>query len=647
MDLIQLSNQSILQNSSCRLVESFCEHYGGSGVRCTTRGWRCGAAPWGNPGGGKVKSYAALVSSNLPSTWSKNVLEITLEKEAKGSFNVGEEDCVKVMKKLGLDPRPDIQVESVQICPNGRGVILITLKKKVPINKFCHHEVFQVTQSGIWAVQAKPAGKRDVVVTLKGVHPNTRDDGVLDYLSKYGKILSTKVVYAVFGEGPLKGIRNGDRMYKIEIKPNSYLGTYHVIDGQRVTARYPGQQQTCARCFGTPNSCPGKGLARRCEQEGGVKIEFNDYISQLWARIGYVPSQVELSSETNDEHTSQESNGFTPIKTAPMQDPASYTGVRVSTFPKDTDEGKIVEFLINSGLSESYKDNITIKQNGSVMIDNLPNKDCIALIEAVHNKVNFGKKLYCNGVIPCTPEKVDSPRALASSTQSSSDSSSSRLEGTPPSSSSLPNAAISTPATSNLSEVQLSIPPNGSVASESASIQSVGQPSTVLQPQPSHVQANIGTGTDITTSKNSCRISPSLCPVSPMSPNTFSEQYSETPDITHLHLSTQDLVRRNSLSLRSPPPGSLADEILSTDNYARAKSILTNLKEMADKYSDFASCDSSLGESEKEVDDGFKVQSKKKKSRKHKLSPSPDNSIKNFFLKKANKASSPEYLNRK
>ena len=68
---------------------------------------------------------------------------------------------------------------------------------------------------------------------------------------------------------------------------------------------------------------------------------------------------------------------------------------------------------------------------------------------------------------------------------------------------------------------------------------------------------------------------------------------------------------------------------------------------MADKYSDFASCDSSLGESEKEVDDGFKVQSKKKKSRKHKLSPSPDNSIKNFFLKKANKASSPEYLNRK
>ena len=107
---------------------------------------------------------------------------------------------------------------------------------------FCRHDVFQVTESGIRAVHVKPAGKRDVVVTLKGIHPNTRDDGVLDYLAKYGKIITTKVVYAAFGEGPLKGIRNGDRLYKMEIKSKTNLGTYHVIDGQRITGRYPGQQ---------------------------------------------------------------------------------------------------------------------------------------------------------------------------------------------------------------------------------------------------------------------------------------------------------------------------------------------------------------------------------------------------------------------
>ena len=54
------------------------------------------------------------------------MLEIVLEKDAKGSFNVSEDDCAKVMSKLGLDPRPGIHVESVQICPNGKGVLLIT-----------------------------------------------------------------------------------------------------------------------------------------------------------------------------------------------------------------------------------------------------------------------------------------------------------------------------------------------------------------------------------------------------------------------------------------------------------------------------------------------------------------------------------------
>ena len=79
---------------------------------------------------GGQKSYAALLSSNLPSVWNKNVLEIVLEKDARGSFNVSEEDCAKVMSKLGLDSRPGVHVESVQICPNGRGVLLI--KKRYP-----------------------------------------------------------------------------------------------------------------------------------------------------------------------------------------------------------------------------------------------------------------------------------------------------------------------------------------------------------------------------------------------------------------------------------------------------------------------------------------------------------------------------------
>ena len=103
--------------------------------------------------------------------------------------------------------------------------------------------------------------------------------------------------------------------------------------------------------------------------------------------------------------------------------------------------------------------------------------------------------------------------------------------------------------------------------------------------------------------------------------------------------------------MRSPPLGSLADEILCTgtglssnQNYYKAKSILSNLKEMTERFSDFASCESGVSETESEASkddhDGFKIHERKKKGRKHRLSPSPD---KDFFMKKANMASSPEY----
>ena len=91
------------------------------------------------------------------------------------------------------------------------------------------YDMFQVTRAGIRAVNVKPAGKRDVVVSIKGLHPNTRDVGVINYLGKYGKVLTDKVVYGTFGEGPLQGIKNGNRSYKMEINPDTNIGNYHVL----------------------------------------------------------------------------------------------------------------------------------------------------------------------------------------------------------------------------------------------------------------------------------------------------------------------------------------------------------------------------------------------------------------------------------
>ena len=281
----------------------------------------------------------------------------------------------------------------------------------VVLDSFCRYDVIEVTRTGVRAVHVKPAGKRDVVVTLKGLHPNTRDDGVINYLSKYGKLVSNKVVYGTFGEGPLKGVRNGDRSFKMEIKADTNIGTYHAVDGQRVTLRYKGQLQTCARCFETAVTCKGGGIARKCEAAQGEKVEFSDFILKLWQEIGYSPGEIEMAAiydELNSydaaaDPAAQKVGAFTPEKQ--VTEPEKFSGVNIKQFPKETDHGEIMEFLVKAGLPDNFKETAVIKNNGHVTIKSLPNTVCLDLISNIHNNVEFGRKLFCNGFIALTPEK--------------------------------------------------------------------------------------------------------------------------------------------------------------------------------------------------------------------------------------------------
>ena len=58
--------------------------------------------------------------------------------------------------------------------------------------------------------------------------------------------------------------------------------------------------------------------------------------------------------------------------------------------------------LIESGLPENKKDNVVI-HNGRVNINQIDNDICRILIEALHAKVFWGKKIFCNGIKPLTP----------------------------------------------------------------------------------------------------------------------------------------------------------------------------------------------------------------------------------------------------
>ena len=122
--------------------------------------------------------------------------------------------------------------------------------------------------------------------------------------------------------------------------------------------RYPGQQQTCARCFQPSKHCKGRGLAKKCEEAGGNRVEFNDYILNLWKKIGYSPETSESGALANHDTIVQQSGGvFTPKKRSEACQ-VSFTGVSIKQFPRNTDHGAIVEFLVNSGLPDNKKDKL-------------------------------------------------------------------------------------------------------------------------------------------------------------------------------------------------------------------------------------------------------------------------------------------------
>ena len=60
-------------------------------------------------------SWADVLGKNIPSiSYDKNVLEIVLEKDEKGPFQVSQDECARLMRKVGLQFQ---LLEEVQICP--------------------------------------------------------------------------------------------------------------------------------------------------------------------------------------------------------------------------------------------------------------------------------------------------------------------------------------------------------------------------------------------------------------------------------------------------------------------------------------------------------------------------------------------------
>ena len=221
------------------------------------------------------QSYSERLKTNVrfDQRLKRNILEVTLEKaDADANLNdVLEEDIARVLRYLGIDIAS--QMQGYQVHYKGKvSVISVWMNAGVSLDKFCKDINIKVT-NGITTGMIRPAGKTDVVVKIEGLDFNTPDNLVIEYLGKFGQVKSDLVIYGKHDAGPFKGKYNGERRYQVDFTTAArQMGTFHIVDGNKVKIFYRGNKKTCGRCHKKAHDCPGDAVARNCALAGGERV---------------------------------------------------------------------------------------------------------------------------------------------------------------------------------------------------------------------------------------------------------------------------------------------------------------------------------------------------------------------------------------
>ena len=89
-------------------------------------------------------------------------------------------------------------------------IISAWMQAGICLDKYCKDVNIKVTENVITRI-IRPAGKKDVTVSVVGLDFNTPHTFVIDYLNKFGVVLSNAVIYARFDTGPFQGKYNLER----------------------------------------------------------------------------------------------------------------------------------------------------------------------------------------------------------------------------------------------------------------------------------------------------------------------------------------------------------------------------------------------------------------------------------------------------
>ena len=221
------------------------------------------------------------------------------------------------------------------------------------------------------------------------------------------------VIYGVYPGAPgsslLAGKRNGNRFYSMEVKRN--IGSSHILDGEKVSIRYPGQEKTCNKCHQVSSKCPGKALAKDCTSE---KVLLSEFMELYWESISFKPETKDMNDVDDDPEeeevsskNKEESNPRTIIfDTSNIN---KYSGVVIKGIRKDSDQKELLQILQAAGLPSNFgiEDCQLIDrfEQTTIYIHDLKSETWLELVNNLHGKFEFGKKLSAYSLVEDTPTK--------------------------------------------------------------------------------------------------------------------------------------------------------------------------------------------------------------------------------------------------
>ena len=361
------------------------------------------------PRGGGSPTYSSITAINTSEREKKNILEVRLEKQQGASFNLSMEEVENLLKRLHIDGS---HLEGVSACPEGKPVVLITLHPSVDITRFLNRNESYIVKQGVRTTTIRQEGKKDKVIRITGLHPNTKDQAVVKYLAAHGKVSTTeKVIHHVFpgdpGSSLLAGKLNGNRSYVVD-ELNIPLGSYHIIDGEKVSIRYSGQEWTCARCHQLKSFCPGAAVARNCTAD---RILLSDHMKKHWDNIGYQPDnnsmnevdQVELEVQVGGKSKSKE-----PFLIPESILASKYNAVIIKGFKAETPLKNILQLLSQAGFLKEFKEEFIVRNEntGNLTLSNLKPEECILMMESMHGKRFLGRQVFLSSVVDQSPVKA-------------------------------------------------------------------------------------------------------------------------------------------------------------------------------------------------------------------------------------------------